>query len=210
MVSEQVLGGVEDWAFLERQTARRVLVVEPDAALHHAIGGELTPMGFEIRAVATVRQALGSIDRKGPPDLVLIDCDLEGTNPLEALVVLRVRARRHLPAGFLSRGTRPAVRLRGCPVMGPPFRAVRLLAFIDEIFLLRRSLVGHDVPAPGRPDSFRPGTRARARGWDAAWKGLLGRAFPRNGVRRAGQMPGKGALGEGGRAGPRRRRPKET
>jgi CheY-like chemotaxis protein len=208
MVSEQVLAGVEDWAFLERQTARPVLVVEPDAALHHAIEAELTPMGCEIRAVANVRQALESIDRKGPPDLVLIDCDLEGTNPLEALVVVRVRARRHLPAGFLSRGTRPAVRLRGCPVMGPPFRAVRLLAFIDEIFLLRRPPVGHDVLAPGEPDSVRPRTRARGR--EAAWTGLLGRAFPRHGVRGAGQVPGKGALGEGGRAGLRRQRPKET
>jgi CheY-like chemotaxis protein len=114
----------------------RVLVVEPDAELLQTITRYLAHDGSLPWPATTTRDAHERIERDGSPDLILLDLDLPGVNPIDALIGLRSSARRHVPAGFLSRAQHSAIRLGGCPVMGPPFGRIRVSAFIDEVFLL--------------------------------------------------------------------------
>jgi len=116
----------------------RVLVVEPDAELLQTITRYLVQDGSLPRPATTARNAHESIERDGSPDPILLDLDLPGGNPIDALIGLRCSARRHVPVGFLSRAQRSALRLGGCPVMGPPFGRIRVAAFIEEVFLLER------------------------------------------------------------------------
>jgi CheY-like chemotaxis protein len=116
----------------------RVLVVEPDAELLQTITRYLAQDGSLPWPASSAREAHESIGRYGSPDLILLDLDLPGVNPIDALIGLRCSARRHVPVGFLSRAGGSAIRLGGCPVMGPPFGRIRVSAFIEEVFLVER------------------------------------------------------------------------
>src|SRR6188472_3959272 len=72
-------------------TPRRVLVVDDDGALRHAIAALLEQAGYRTVQAADGPQALGTLQQE-PVDLLLLDIGLPGISGLDVLAQLRAQA----------------------------------------------------------------------------------------------------------------------
>jgi two-component system cell cycle response regulator len=81
----------------EHQAPAQILVVEDDPASLRLAGAVLLASGYLVSVATTAGQALASI-KANPPDLILLDLNLPGTDGLEAARQLKQNpATRHIP-----------------------------------------------------------------------------------------------------------------
>ena len=112
----------------------RVLIVEDDPALVHAIERNLSVRGFETRSAASVAEALAALD-EGSPSLLLLDIDLPDGSGWEVLRALRAAGPSSTAVIVIS-ALRPNERLakdlRCVAVLEKPFPMDSLLRLITE------------------------------------------------------------------------------
>jgi DNA-binding response OmpR family regulator len=114
--------------------ARRILIVEDDPALVHAIERNLSVRGYETQSAASVAQALAALD-DGPPDLLLLDIDLPDGSGWEVLRALRAAGPSKTAVIVISAlrpNERLARELRCVGVLEKPFPMDSLLRLIGE------------------------------------------------------------------------------
>jgi len=129
----------------------RILVVDDDAGLRELLVSALRFAGFEVTAVGDVPAALAEIGSR-PPDAVLLDVMLPGTDGFDLLHLLRSRD-INLPVMFLSARDELDDRVRGLRLGGDdyltkPFNVVEVAARLEA--LLRRTRRG--ATAAAEPD----------------------------------------------------------
>jgi len=122
--------------------ARRVLVLDDDPGVRHAYGTVLRALGCEVRACATLREALQTLGAF-KPDVALVDVRLgEDTDGLQAVPALRER-QPGLPAILISADTGSALRADaarlGVPLLRKPVTEAVLALAINRV--LTESLV---------------------------------------------------------------------
>ncbi len=69
----------------------RILIVDDEESIRRSLGGILSDEGFETASEADGEQAVATIDREGPPDLVLLDIAMPNRDGVEILGELRER-----------------------------------------------------------------------------------------------------------------------
>jgi two-component system nitrogen regulation response regulator NtrX len=69
----------------------RILIVDDEESIRRSLGGILSDEGFETASEADGEQAVATIDRDGPPDLVLLDIAMPNRDGVEILGELRER-----------------------------------------------------------------------------------------------------------------------
>jgi two-component system nitrogen regulation response regulator NtrX len=69
----------------------RILIVDDEEGIRRSLDGILSDEGFETDSAADGEQAVGVIERGGPPDLVLLDIAMPGRDGVEILEELRGR-----------------------------------------------------------------------------------------------------------------------
>lgn len=127
--------------------ARKVLIVEDEAAIRQMIAFSLTRAGFEVEEAEDSSTARIRI-ADGRPDLVLVDWMLPDSSGLELTRALRRdEASRELPIIMLTARAEERDKVSGLEggaddYITKPFSARELLARINA--LLRRSLPGDD------------------------------------------------------------------
>jgi two-component system alkaline phosphatase synthesis response regulator PhoP len=119
---------------------RRILIVEDDGTLRHALSFNLTREGYEVIVASDGETALKAI-RNQPLDLILLDVMLPGMSGVEVLRVLR-REGISTPVVILSAKGDEIDRVVGLKVgaddyVTKPFSRPELLARIEAI--LRRN-----------------------------------------------------------------------
>ena len=67
----------------------RILIVDDEDGIRSSLAGILSDEGFETLSAADGESALESVERKGVPDLVLLDIAMPGRDGVEILVELR-------------------------------------------------------------------------------------------------------------------------
>jgi DNA-binding response OmpR family regulator len=112
-----------------------ILVVDDDPDLRGLIEFRLRKAGHEVLVASDGASALAAVDRRGRPDLAVLDVAMPRMNGLELLVALRKRADlRELPAIFLSARILPsdiaAGRALGASYLTKPFVAPALMAAV--------------------------------------------------------------------------------
>ena len=81
----------------EAGTPAKILVVEDDPASLRLAGAVLMASGYLVSVATTAAQAIASV-RANPPDLILLDLNLPGTDGLEAAREFKQNpATRHIP-----------------------------------------------------------------------------------------------------------------
>ncbi len=133
-------------------TARRILIVEDDAAIAHGIELNLKLAGFAAAVAGDGETALELLARE-PMDLILLDIALPGQSGLEVLAALRERGLA-VPVIVLSARQHEvdkvaALRLGADDYVTKPFGVAELLARIDAV--LRRAAATPSGPAEGMP-----------------------------------------------------------
>ncbi|UCG73269.1 MAG: phosphate regulon transcriptional regulator PhoB [Chromatiales bacterium] len=130
-------------------TARRILVVEDEAAIRQMIAFNLNRAGFDVAEAEDCASARNMIaDTR--PDLVLIDWMLPDSSGLELTRLLRRDdANRHLPIIMLTARAEEVDKISGLDsgaddYITKPFSPRELLARIGA--LLRRSVPAEDEP----------------------------------------------------------------
>ena len=123
----------------------RILAVEDDPDVLEVIEYRLRSHGHKVAAVGSGQEALELVERRGRPELAVLDVELPGMSGLDLLRALRERpGLEDLPAIFLSARVRPsdieAGRALGATYLTKPFVASALLAAIDELLDRQRSL----------------------------------------------------------------------
>src|SRR5687768_1051113 len=63
----------------------RVLIVEDERVARQALGSLLSTCGYRVELAASAEEAIELLQRRLPPDVVLLDVDLPGMNGLELL-----------------------------------------------------------------------------------------------------------------------------
>lgn len=152
-------------------------MVDDDPGLRELLLSALRFAGFEVEAVGDVPAALGAIEAR-PPDAIVLDVMLPGTNGFDLLHLLRTRD-VHVPVMFLTARDEVDDRVRGLRLGGDdyltkPFHVVEVAARLEA--LLRRSRrvppaapggtwrcgdlvldeVRHEVTRDGRPVELSP------------------------------------------------------
>ena len=125
--------------------AKRILVVEDDAAIRRGVADALTFAGYEVLAAATGHEGL-SRALTATIDLILLDLVLPGPSGFEIVKAVR-EVRPTLPVIMLTARGEEADRVRGLQLgsddyVVKPFSVKELLARVEAV--LRRS--------PERPD----------------------------------------------------------
>lgn len=131
---------------------RRILIVEDDGTLRHALNFNLAREGYEVVVAGDGETALNAI-RNQPLDLILLDVMLPGMSGVEVLRVLR-REGISTPVVILSAKGDEIDRVVGLKVgaddyVTKPFSRPELLARIEAI-LRRNTRAPDDEPAEDR------------------------------------------------------------
>ena len=138
------------------RTARRVLVVEDDAFVRHAVSRMFAKAGWTVADVEGADGAFAAA-ASDPPDLVVTDVMLIGMNGAQIAAELR-RERPTLPVVFISGHSAEYLASRVGPLehfLEKPFTREALLKLADETVAQRRT--EDQVPsAPGYINSARP------------------------------------------------------
>lgn len=88
----------------------KILVVEDDPDTQQLLARRLRSFGHQVTAAPSARLAMSVVGLDFPPDVVLLDVGLPGTNGFELLEQLRRHPELdnpYLPAVFLSGSTSP-------------------------------------------------------------------------------------------------------
>jgi CheY-like chemotaxis protein len=115
----------------------RILVVDDEPDIRTLVKMRLERAGHEVLLVTSAREALDSVERQGPPDLVVIDVMMPDVSGFDLLWELRNRpSTAALPAIFLSAvvdasSIRTGTEL-GATYLTKPFVASALLKAIDR------------------------------------------------------------------------------
>ena len=128
--------------------SRRILVVDDDVRVLTLLCRVLGREGFDVTAVPTAQEALAVVEKE-PPDLVLLDVNLVGSDGFE--VFAEMRQGSDLPVIFVTgRGSEPdrvlGLRLGADDYVVKPFSPQELVARIENILRRRR---------PGEPGAVR-------------------------------------------------------
>jgi DNA-binding response OmpR family regulator len=120
--------------------SRRILVVDDDARVLTLLCRVLGREGFQVTPVPTAHEALAMVERE-PPDLVLLDVNLVGSDGFE--VFTEMRQGSDLPVIFVTgRGGEPdrvlGLRLGADDYVVKPFSPQELVARIENILRRRR------------------------------------------------------------------------
>ncbi|WP_432493499.1 response regulator transcription factor [Kineococcus gypseus] len=126
----------------------RVLVVDDDPGIRALLTSALGFAGFEVAVAADVVQALQELEEQ-PPDVIVLDVMLPGSDGFDLLQLLRSRSVR-TPVLFLTAREAVEDRVRGLQLGGDdyvtkPFSVVEVGARLHA--LLRRSRDSASAPA---------------------------------------------------------------
>lgn len=118
----------------------RVLVVERDRHVRDALTDALHESGYDVLAMSSSTEAMKRRwSSASVPDLLVLDLAPTGPRATELLAAIRNRAKSHVPVLFVTRAPRRSKRFGSAPVLGPPFKPVRVLAAVDELVLESKS-----------------------------------------------------------------------
>jgi len=115
----------------------RVLVVDDEPDIRALIEFRLRKAGHQVLAVGSAAEALDVVDRRGAPDVAILDVAMPVVDGFTLLGELRKRkALADLPAIFLSARVLPddiaTGRAAGATYLTKPFVAPALLAAIER------------------------------------------------------------------------------
>ncbi len=116
-------------------SAKKILLVEDNAANRMVFEDLLTAEGYEVRSVTQAEDAL-TLAREFAPDLVLMDIQLPGMDGLTATRILREdKATREIPiialTSYAMQGDRERCLVAGCN--GYITKPIRIDSFRKEI-----------------------------------------------------------------------------
>jgi CheY-like chemotaxis protein len=116
----------------------RILVAEDDPDILSLVEYRLGAAGHQVIGVASGPEALEVVERRGAPELVVLDVAMPEMDGLELLAELRRRpGLEQLPAIFLSARVLPgdieAGRALGATYLTKPFVASALLGAVDKL-----------------------------------------------------------------------------
>ena len=116
----------------------KVLIVDDDPDILRLVEHRLRKGGHRVVAAPGGREALGVVEERGAPDVVVLDVTMPGMDGFETLRRLRsVDGLSGLPAVFLSARVLPedveAGRAAGATYLTKPFSAVALLNPIERL-----------------------------------------------------------------------------
>ncbi|SOC88702.1 DNA-binding response regulator, OmpR family, contains REC and winged-helix (wHTH) domain [Curtobacterium sp. 314Chir4.1] len=125
----------------------RVLVVDDDPDIREMLSSTLEFAGFAVTTVPGVREALSELTRE-PPEVLVLDVMMPGTDGFELVQLLRGRGDR-LPVLFLTARDAIEDRVRGLRIGGDdyvtkPFSVVEIAARVEA--LVRRSRAVAEPP----------------------------------------------------------------
>jgi type IV pilus assembly protein PilB len=128
------------------KTPPKVLVLDDDHAIAEVAAAVLVD-GYEVVAAGQVDEGLRMVASEHP-DLVLVDLDLPGTDPVQLLARLREAATRELPVLVMSasddRHTRDRAAAAGATGFIPkPFGEAQLRGEVAAVLQRRPALVDH-------------------------------------------------------------------
>ena len=131
----------------------RILVVDDDRALRHAISRALRLEGYEVLEAGDGAQALSQVEQQRP-EAVILDLGLPVVDGLTVCQVVRTRGDR-TPILVLTARNEVSDRVQGLDAgaddfMSKPFALEELLARLRA--LLRRSVADEDESAAGRDE----------------------------------------------------------
>jgi CheY-like chemotaxis protein len=113
-----------------------VLVVEDDKDIRESIAEVLEAEGHAVTQMSTARAALGSLDRPGSPDVVLLDLRMPGMDGLSFLDALQGRPDRERFRVILMSADRAVTHLEHAPgvvgVLQKPFETDELLELLTR------------------------------------------------------------------------------
>jgi DNA-binding response OmpR family regulator len=127
--------------------SKRILLVDDDANLRHALTYSLKQEGFEVLASDDGKTGLESF-RRDKPDVVVLDVMMPGLDGLE--VCRRIRAESDVPIIMLTARDSEVDRIVGLEIgaddyIGKPFSTRELVARVRA--MLRRSRRGAERPS---------------------------------------------------------------
>lgn len=128
--------GAEDTA-REPQALRRVLVLEDDAGSRSALTEVLQGWGCEVRAAASLQEALHQEPGPQRPDALVVDWNLpHGVDGLMAVAALRSAIGHAVPALLVTAEATPELQARaaaaGLPLLPKPIAPMKLRAFLQS------------------------------------------------------------------------------
>lgn len=128
--------GTED-AARGPQALRRVLVLEDDAGSRTALTEVLQGWGCEVRAAASLHEALHQEPGSQRPDALLVDWNLpHGVDGLMAVAALRSAIGHAVPALLVTAEATPELQARaaaaGLPLLPKPIAPMKLRAFLQS------------------------------------------------------------------------------
>lgn len=128
--------GTED-AAREPQALRRVLVLEDDAGSRTALTEVLQGWGCEVRAAASLHEALRQEPGPQRPDALVVDWNLpHGVDGLMAVAALRSAIGHAVPALLVTAEATPELQARaaaaGLPLLPKPIAPMKLRAFLQS------------------------------------------------------------------------------
>lgn len=142
----------EEFPFVQKKSATRVLVVDDEALVRWSIAETLRSHGFDVVEAEDGRGALAAVvDPATAPDLVLLDLKLPDTDDLGLLASVR-RARPCVPVILMTAfGTsevfEEARRLGVHTILDKPFD-------LDELDLLVEQAIADERPGPPAVSGF--------------------------------------------------------
>src|SRR5262245_58025867 len=130
---------------------KHVLVVDDEKRIREVVEYALVKAGYRVTTAADGEQALLAFEAE-PPDAVVLDVMLPGSDGLE--VCRRIRARGATPIVFLSARNDEVDRIVGLEIGGDdyltkPFSPRELVARVRAV-LRRFENASRAAPAPGR------------------------------------------------------------
>src|SRR5688572_17738697 len=116
-------------------TRRRVLIVDDDRALRHALAALLTEAGYTVQQAGDGTGAISSLE-DDPFDIVLLDIGLPGMSGLDVLERMRASARPPLVIVMTADDTSgtllEAVRRQAFRYLRKPFAPAAIVEVIEE------------------------------------------------------------------------------